>query len=319
LGLTALVCFAQPASAAWEQITTGKVGEIFVGGVGGAYFTLENSPPLCTSAATGNVFGLLFVPGANDANVDREGGNLLLAQLVSAKQLGMPVTIYATNGSSWGCLIGGNGVKTAVLQTAPPTMSAFLSVVHHSPPPSIAMSANPTSVSYGGTSYISWSSTNATSCAASGMGWSGSTPTSRSDWKTGPLYQTTSFLLTCTGPGGESQKSVTVLVEPPSQSPPPTTGGVTVTFTADVFTGNYTCAQVQVSLFLDGGLEAKRAGSLTSGAPIGMMRCYWQATWTGLPAGGSHRVTVPWNGGVAYSDLFTIQAGQVISKTIGPF
>jgi hypothetical protein len=57
---------------------------------------------------------------------------------------------------------------------------------------------------------LSWTSTNATGCTASG-GWSGAQPASGSNVNVGALTQTTSYNLICSGPGGPSaQQSVTV-------------------------------------------------------------------------------------------------------------
>jgi hypothetical protein len=67
-------------------------------------------------------------------------------------------------------------------------------------------------VAAGGTSTLTWSSTNATSCAASG-GWSGTKPASGTQVITA-LVNTT-YSMTCTGPGGAgSPASVTVNVMP---------------------------------------------------------------------------------------------------------
>jgi len=79
-------------------------------------------------------------------------------------------------------------------------------------PPTLTLSANPTSVASGGSSTLSWNSTNATSCTAV-EGWSGPQATSGSE-STGPLAATTTFILTCTGPGGSASDSVTVSVGP---------------------------------------------------------------------------------------------------------
>ncbi len=57
---------------------------------------------------------------------------------------------------------------------------------------------------------MTWSSTNATSCTASG-GWSGSEATIGST-TTSALTATTKFTLTCTGTGGTATQSVTVTV-----------------------------------------------------------------------------------------------------------
>ena len=79
-----------------------------------------------------------------------------------------------------------------------------------SPAPTVNLVANPTSVQPGGSSTLSWSSSNASSCAASGA-WSGSEPLNGSS-TTGALSSTSTYTLTCTGPGGNTSQSVTVAV-----------------------------------------------------------------------------------------------------------
>jgi hypothetical protein len=81
--------------------------------------------------------------------------------------------------------------------------------------PTATLTANPTVVAPGGTSTLTWSSTNATACAASG-GWSSALPAGGSQ-STGALTATTSYSLICTGPGGSSAAAaatVTVPAEP---------------------------------------------------------------------------------------------------------
>ncbi len=84
------------------------------------------------------------------------------------------------------------------------------------PLPILSLAASPASVTSNGSSTLSWSSTNATSCAASGA-WSGSKATSGSQ-STGVLTASRSYSLTCTGPGGSASASTTVMV---SGMPPP--------------------------------------------------------------------------------------------------
>jgi hypothetical protein len=79
--------------------------------------------------------------------------------------------------------------------------------------PTVSLSASPTTVSTGGSSTLSWSSTSASSCTASG-GWSGSEPTGGSA-SSGALSATTTYTLTCSGPGGSASQSVTVNVSAP--------------------------------------------------------------------------------------------------------
>lgn len=107
--------------------------------------------------------------------------------------------------------VGGVGTRSLTVNvTAPPA-------------PTVSLAANPQSISSGSTSILSWSSTNATSCIASG-GWTGTKATSGSQ-ATNPLTSTATFTLTCTGAGGSANQSVTVTVTttpPPSDTTPPT-------------------------------------------------------------------------------------------------
>ncbi len=91
--------------------------------------------------------------------------------------------------------------------------STFVTVL--SPPvPTASISANPASISQGNSSNLVWSSTNATSCTASGA-WSGSRATLGSQ-STGTLYSTQTYYLQCSGAGGTSNlASATVTVSSP--------------------------------------------------------------------------------------------------------
>jgi hypothetical protein len=77
-------------------------------------------------------------------------------------------------------------------------------------PPTVTLTASPTSVSSGGQTKLTWSSTGATSCTASG-GWSGTQPTSGSQ-QSAALTSATTFALSCTGVGGTANASVQVSV-----------------------------------------------------------------------------------------------------------
>jgi len=99
------------------------------------------------------------------------------------------------------------------------------------PAPTVTLSANPSTVASGATSTLTWSSNNATSCAASG-GWSGAETTSGSQ-KTAALAATTKYTLTCTGAGGSAAQSVTVTTAT-------ATGSATLTWTAPTTNTNGT-------------------------------------------------------------------------------
>ena len=76
--------------------------------------------------------------------------------------------------------------------------------------PTVNLAASPSTVQAGGKTTLTWSSSNATSCTASG-GWLGSRATSGSS-TTGALNATTIYALACTGAGGTANQTTTVTV-----------------------------------------------------------------------------------------------------------
>jgi len=86
-------------------------------------------------------------------------------------------------------------------------------------PPTVMLTASPESVASGEVSTLTWSSTEATSCTASG-GWSGARAISGAE-STGALASTTTYTVTADGAGGSASASVTVTVVPPPPPPPP--------------------------------------------------------------------------------------------------
>lgn len=88
--------------------------------------------------------------------------------------------------------------------------SATVTIASGSPSPTLTLSVSPTTVPSGASSNLTWSSANTSSCTASGA-WSGSRPTSGSA-ATGPLTASSTFTLTCAGPGGSLARSTTVTV-----------------------------------------------------------------------------------------------------------
>jgi len=85
-----------------------------------------------------------------------------------------------------------------------------VSVTVAAPAPTLSFSASPGSVSQNGSTTLSWNSTDATSCTASGD-WSGNKATSGSE-STGSLTIDSQYTLTCTGAGGSVNESVNVTV-----------------------------------------------------------------------------------------------------------
>jgi hypothetical protein len=91
--------------------------------------------------------------------------------------------------------------------TAPGSVTVTVSAA---PAPTVTLSAGPTTIASGDNSTLTWSSTNATSCTASG-GWTGTQATS-GKLSVSPT-STTTYTLTCTGTGGTTAPaSATVTV-----------------------------------------------------------------------------------------------------------
>jgi len=89
--------------------------------------------------------------------------------------------------------------------------SASVAVTNTTAVPTVSLSANPTSMTLGKSATLLWSTTNATSCTASGA-WSGSFATSGS-WSVTPTATGTPvYMLTCTGAGGSAKGSASVAV-----------------------------------------------------------------------------------------------------------
>jgi hypothetical protein len=83
--------------------------------------------------------------------------------------------------------------------------------------PTVTLSSNVSTASTGSAIQLSWSSTSATSCTASGGAWTGSKATNATS-ESVVLSATTTYTLTCTGTGGVASQSVTVTATPKTSS-----------------------------------------------------------------------------------------------------
>ena len=94
-------------------------------------------------------------------------------------------------------------------------------VPESTPPPTIAFSAADSVVIAGDTAALSWTTTAADVCEASG-GWSGAKGVNGFE-STGPIETSTTFSLFCSGTGGGVTSTVSVSIAPePEPTPPPT-------------------------------------------------------------------------------------------------
>ena len=206
------------------------------------------------------------------------------------------------------------GAGGSASQSATVTVSAPAS-------PSVSLSASPTSVTSGGGSTLTWSSSNATSCTASGA-WSGNEPLSGTQ-STGALSSSATYTLTCTGPGGTATQSATVSVS--SSTPPPaglsctgTSGPLTLKASAVRDTG---ISPLLVFFDATGTTDASLSGNSTTFQDVtytwnfGDTGASGTNTWAyGANAGNSSRNSA--SGGVAAHLYVTPGADSAYTVTV---
>ena len=133
---------------------------------------------------------------------------ILVTAIFSSITLGLG-TLFLIDGTTclinivWGCSNTTSGVTTVIDIT----------------PSAVSLSANPLIIDQGESSKLTWSSTNATSCSASGAGsWiPANSPTSGNVLVTPPT--TSSYQVSCTGPGGTTNSNIeTITVRVPKVS-----------------------------------------------------------------------------------------------------
>lgn len=110
--------------------------------------------------------------------------------------------------------------------------------------PTVSLTANPTSVTKGGASTLTWSSTNATGCTKSGA-WSGSA--SASGTQSVSPASTSTYSMVCEGAGGQSPTSAATVTVTTTVIPPPTGQHPTfvpLTNNQAVLLGPYSCTQM---------------------------------------------------------------------------
>jgi hypothetical protein len=190
--------------------------------------------------------------------------------------------------------------------------SASIVVTPTAPPGTVtSFTATPTAIQTGQSATLAWTSSNATSCTASGgtNSWGGSVPTSSTGTSTGAINTAGTYVfgLSCTGPGGTGlPAAATVIV---TTTPPP----VSITsFTA-------TPAQVQV------GQSTSLAWSTNGASACAASGGTGADGWGGVVGPSSSGTTVgPFNatGTVTYTLLCTgpggVSAPSSINVTVSP-
>jgi hypothetical protein len=213
-GPLSFIAFAQPGSAG-AQTPAGLFGIDLTS-------TGAQDPEFETTQGVGGLFSALpvTVTGAGNYRVN-------VADLAFPASF-MNFAVIVTRGTDQlGSIVGGGHFSfpatpgqyllNFIAEPAAPSNAGTyaMSVAPAPAPPTVSLSVDRPQVNSGDTVNIIWSSTNATSCSASG-GWSGSQAVNGTK-TSAPLTSNTTFTLACTGAGGDTtSKSVSVTVQNPS-------------------------------------------------------------------------------------------------------
>lgn len=191
--------------------------------------TLNVFSPVATTAPTITLISPLQVTVGTTTQVQLDGSNFTPSLNIAIIGPGADTSVVPTAVSQDGKKLTFNfpstitttGNYSVQVYSLGGTGSNFLNlnlvaaVTQPSLLPTITFTASPESITSGQTSILSWSSTNATSCASSGDGASWGWPSAR--YITGAQYTpalttTQTYTMSCTGAGGTTSKSVTVTV-----------------------------------------------------------------------------------------------------------
>jgi hypothetical protein len=292
------------ADSSWMRITglvafVGILGLAAVGCVGndqaGDSDTALPQPPIVSISASPTVVpaqgsSTLTWSSMNATSCAASGawsGSQAIAGAASTGPLSQDSTFTLT------CTGAGRSASASVTVTIDPCNGCW----DYPAPPVVTLTASPTSVAYGASSTLTWSSTDATSCTASGA-WSGAQATAGSI-STGALTASSTYTITCSGAGGTATQSVTVLVGSPpapivaiSADPAVVDAGASSTLTwsspdatAGTASGAWSGTQATAGSASTGVLNCDSTFTLTCTGPEGSTSASVTVTVTGNDAG----------------------------------
>jgi hypothetical protein len=184
------VTLAGPGSSATAFQTTQGVGALF-----------SSQTVSITTAGTYDLTltDFAFPESFSNLALIATSGNTVVGSIFSAGQLQLNLS-------------SGNYVLSVLAQVGPGANYGLygLDLATAPPAPTVTLTSSASSVTNGQSATLTWSSTNATSCTASGA-WNGALATSGSQ-STGALSENSSFTLTCAGGGGTGAATVQVAV-----------------------------------------------------------------------------------------------------------
>jgi hypothetical protein len=184
------VTIAGPGPGTTAYQTTQGVGSLF-----------SSQTVTVTAAGTYdlNLTDFAFPEGFSNLALIATSGNTVVGSIFNAGQLQLSLT-------------SGTYVLSVLAQVGPSTSYGLygLYLAPAPPAPTVTLTSSASSVTSGQSATLTWSSTNATGCTASGA-WNGTLAITGSQ-STGALTQSGSFTLTCAGGGGTGTATVNVTV-----------------------------------------------------------------------------------------------------------
>ena len=169
--------------------------------------TITIAQPLTAAVVVSGVSG---TPTATGSVILTSGSYASPATMLSSGSvtITVPAGSLATGNDTLTAKYTPDAASSATYTNASGNASVTVTAVA-SAAPTVTLSASPATITSGGSSTLTWSSTNATACTASG-GWTGTEPTSGTESEYPGA--TTAYMLTCTGAGGSETTSATVTV-----------------------------------------------------------------------------------------------------------
>jgi plastocyanin len=169
-----------------------------------------------TTQGVGQLFSVrkisILTPGYYQVNVDDVGFPALFQNLAAIVTRGTARVGSIYGGGTFGfpAVVGNYSVNFVAQPTGTDQAGTYSMVVMTAPAPTLDFASASPSVASGATVTLNWTGANVSSCTASN-GWTGSKDL-KGTFTSAALTATTTFALSCDGPGGNVAKSVTVSV-----------------------------------------------------------------------------------------------------------
>ncbi len=163
------------------------------------------TPVTYTATVTGNQTGTINYT----FYCDRLDTNTNITTPWDAKLDGVSNTVQSFSCNYTSAQLGLRQPKVIIERGSAPSAQDQAPTTVAAAAPTLNLSASPTSITTGGSSTLTWTSFNTTTCTASG-GWSGGKALSGTQGVTPAA--TTTYTLACTGPGGNISRSASVTV-----------------------------------------------------------------------------------------------------------